>query len=280
MRWLFFDQRECYFKGRQLASFTGFDARDDILIGSTVGDLISGLAGNDQLFGMGGSDTLNGGAGRDRMDGGIGNDVYYVDNVQDRITENSGDTGDLVITRVSFTQPQNVEYMKLEDGYGALNGTGNTQHNTIYGNASNNVILGLAGNDTLDGMGGNDVINGGLGTDWLTGGAGNDTFAYASYSDSSAGHRQWDTIADLGNGADKIDLSLLDPNIRTPAYNVADTFIWRGALDYTPNVPGQARYDSAQGLLLVSNDTDITPEFAIYVGTQWTADQLLSFLIL
>ena len=67
----------------------------------------------------------------------------------------------------------------------------------LVGNAKVNLLTGGADADTLDGQAGNDTLAGGSGKDSLKGGAGADVFIY------SAGE---DTIADYGDGSDKISL--------------------------------------------------------------------------
>ena len=181
---------------------------------------LSGLDGADKLYGYGGDDTLDGGAGNDTLDGGLGvdamagglgADIYYIDDVNDQVTEASGDSlaKDLVYSSVSISSLfPNVENITLI-GSADLNATGNDLDNTIYGNRGNNYLSGGRGNDTirgynrldknnyqatagdntlaaindnstsgddtLDGGDGDDLLQGGDGNDYLIGGAGNDT---------------------------------------------------------------------------------------------------------
>jgi Ca2+-binding RTX toxin-like protein len=80
---------------------------------------------------------------------------------------------------------------------------------TIVGNRSMNQLFGLGGRDAIAGGGGADMIVGGRGSDTLAGGMGADIFVYAVAADSTVAAP--DTIADFGQGGDRIDLSGLIP---------------------------------------------------------------------
>ena len=137
------------------------------LNGGDGNDVLNGGVGNDVLNGGAGNDILNGGTGADVMAGGTGNDVYYVDNVNDTVTENPNEGTDTVKTTLSaYTLGPNVENLTFI-GTGSFAGTGN---------ALNNTIVGSTGNDTLNGGAGNDTLNGGAGADTMAGGPGNDTY--------------------------------------------------------------------------------------------------------
>jgi Ca2+-binding RTX toxin-like protein len=98
----------------------------------------------------------------------------------------------------------------------------------IYGTAASNVLNGWNNNDFLVGFSGNDTLNGGFGNDELVGGAGKDqliggpggsgadTFTCTALSDSGITAGTRDLIADFEAGIDKIDLSLIDANTKTP----------------------------------------------------------------
>ena len=169
------------------------NALDNSITGNVGNNTVYGYAGNDALSTGAGIDYLNGGDGNDTLDGGIGadsmigangNDVYVVDNVGDKINEYySGGLGgvDSVQSSVTFTLGTDIENLSLTGG-DAINGTGNTLKNFIWGNAGANTLFGMDGSDTLDA---------GAGADTLYGGAGNDLFVF------EAGEANGDILADF-----------------------------------------------------------------------------------
>ena len=165
---------------------------------------MQGTAKNDILdatkAGGTGDDTLDGLKGIDTMIGGDGNDVYYVDNIKDTITEedqsksNAGDDDIVHSIAASYILPANVEHLII-DGKAKGNAIGNVLDNKQIGNLAVNILSGLAGDDTLDGGSGNDT---------LTGGDGNDTFVFFQ---GIKGNKNIDTVKDFVHGQDKIYLS-------------------------------------------------------------------------
>lgn len=125
--------------------------------GTTADDLLTSGAGND---------TLDGWIGADTMKGGAGDDVYYVDNARDVVSEWANGGKDTVYSTVSHTLADNVEDLFLI-GAGNLQGTGNALNNRLVGNA---------GANTLDGRGS-------TAGDTMVGGAGNDTYIVNSAKD-------------------------------------------------------------------------------------------------
>jgi Ca2+-binding RTX toxin-like protein len=157
--------------------------------GNDQANVITGNTAANQLNGGAGNDILNGGSGVDTLIGGLGNDSYFVENGSDAVIELLNEGTDNVSSSVTYTLLPNVENLTLT-GSSVINGTGNSQANSIIGNAANNILNGGAGNDTLDGKTGNNV---------LTGGTGNDAFKF-----TILGHI--DTITDYNVVNDTIQL--------------------------------------------------------------------------
>src|SRR4029453_5154452 len=102
-----------------------------------------GTGANDNLVGTNDDDTLNGLVGADTMAGGDGNDLYFVDQAGDGVTE-LAEKGfyDPVVTTVSTTLAANAEVLELVGG--ALNGNGNKQENLLLGNSFDKILDGGA----------------------------------------------------------------------------------------------------------------------------------------
>ena len=169
-------------KGNRFNNVINGNSGNNILDGEAGNDTLYGWAGNDTLYGGTGNDILDGGTGYDRMQGGAGNDIYYVDNAGDVVTESVNAGMDTVNSSISYTLGSNIENLTLT-GTAALNGTGNSLDNILTGNSGGNNLNGGSGNDSLYGGGGNDTLYGGLGNDLLYGGSGNDIFVYGGGND-------------------------------------------------------------------------------------------------
>ena len=200
----------------------GGDDRD-YLYGGSGNDVLQGGEGNDLLDGGYGNDTLDGGSGADSMSGGYGDDIYYVDNVNDSVTEGWFEGTDTIYSSVSYTAPTNVENLALT-GSNNIFGIGNYGNNTLTGNSGHNRLSGEDGNDTLYGMSGDDTLSGGNGYDYLNGGDGDDYIAGGLGSDTIVTGTGRDTVAftasDIRDGStdrltdfnpymDKLDLSAM-----------------------------------------------------------------------
>jgi Ca2+-binding RTX toxin-like protein len=119
---------------------------------------------NESFYGYEGNDYIDGGLGADRMFGGAGHDTYIVDNAGDAVFEDADEGFDTVRVSFSYTIPLNVERLELT-GTAAINATGSSLDDRLYGNASSNILWGGAGNDILNGQGGTDTAIGGTGND-------------------------------------------------------------------------------------------------------------------
>lgn len=217
--------------GRGSDTLYGMDGNDllmggddrDYLYGGSGNDVLQGGEGNDLLDGGYGNDTLDGGSGADSMSGGYGDDIYYVDNVNDTVTEGWFEGTDTIYSSVSYTAPTNVENLTLT-GSNNIFGIGNYGNNTLTGNSGHNRLSGEDGNDTLYGMSGDDTLSGGNGYDYLNGGDGDDYIAGGLGSDTIVTGAGRDTVAftasDIRDGStdrltdfnpymDKLDLSAM-----------------------------------------------------------------------
>jgi Ca2+-binding RTX toxin-like protein len=142
--------------------------------------------------------------GADNMLGGQGDDLYYIDNMGDVVTELANEGIDSVSSSISYTLTADVERLFLTDM--AVDGEGNQLANVIYGNALNNKLLGDAGNDILQGQVGNDTLQGGIGDDVLYGGLGNDELRGEQGNDLLVGGLGDDVyIFGMGDGKDTFD---------------------------------------------------------------------------
>ena len=183
------------------ASIITLAAKATAAAAATAGSLlVLGTSGADTLTGTIGDDTIDGGAGADRMSGGAGNDVYIVDNADDKVVESIDGGIDEVRTNLtSYTLGANVETLRF-GGTGAFTGSGNVLDNLIVGGAGDDTLTGNGGNDTLLGGGGDDLLRGGVGADRMAGGTGNDSYFVDDIGDQ--------VIENGGEGNDTVTASI------------------------------------------------------------------------
>jgi Ca2+-binding RTX toxin-like protein len=116
---------------------------NNVIIGNGLANVLTGAGGNDTLQGLGGSDT------------------YYIDGLGDIVTEAAGGGTDRIISSGSYAlvAGSEIETLQTTDAAGttAINFTGNSFNQTIFGNSGGNVLTGGGGLDTLRGLGGNDT---------------------------------------------------------------------------------------------------------------------------
>jgi Ca2+-binding RTX toxin-like protein len=159
----------------------------NVLIGMGADDTLHGHGDNDTLIGDEGTDWLVGGAGADNMYGGLGDDVYFVDDYGDRITEAGGQGADRVRISISWwTLPEGVDVESVE----AIDPTATTDL-VLVANSSGNVVI---GND------GDNYLFGGGGVDEMRGRAGDDTYWVENVADSVA--------EGSGQGSDEVRTSV------------------------------------------------------------------------
>ncbi|WP_419899852.1 calcium-binding protein [Roseomonas sp. USHLN139] len=174
------------------------DARIDGT-GNSLSNVLIGNRAANTLYGLGGNDVIDGGFGADTMHGGTGNDIYYVDNLMDRVIEAAGEGTDSVRSSVDFSLSDHVENLTLTGT--AQTGFGNALDNTLRAESAVSVppwvqaalfLYGLDGDDRLEGSATlATLLDGGTGADVMIGGSGNDTY----YVDNIG-----DRVVENGNG--------------------------------------------------------------------------------
>jgi Ca2+-binding RTX toxin-like protein len=174
----------------------------------------TGNAPANMLTGSDSMDILDGKAGADTMVGGKGNDIYYVDNVGDVVTEKDGEGDDRVYTAVNYTLGSTLERLYLQG-----------DAHIGQGNAAANEMIGTDGADQLYGMDGDDylayapsLLVRNASVDTLVGGKGNDRYV-AQPTDviiekAGEGIDEVDALADytLGNNLENLVLIALSDN--------------------------------------------------------------------
>lgn len=192
------------------------------LFGNSLANLLSGNAANN---------LIDGGGGADQMAAGLGDDTYVVDSQADlvRETENSGN--DQVNSLVSYNLPANIEQLNLI-GSGAINGTGNTLRNRIFGGSGANVLDGGSG-----------------GRDQLTGLAGADRFRFSSLP-KRFNNRAADRLLDVTpSQGDRIQISRSAFGLATTSPSLT-TVTTRAAAARALASPALFVYNRSSGALL------------------------------
>lgn len=146
-----------------------FGAGDQVITGTSNGDVIEAGAGDDTIQGGLGDDRIQGGSGNDIIDGGDGIDT--VDFTQA--------TGNWTVNLSVGTASNGVEVDSIT---GFENVIGSNGNDSITGDAENNRLEGGSGNDQLNGGAGDDILIGGAGVDHYDGGDGIDTVDYSGRS--------------------------------------------------------------------------------------------------
>ena len=198
--------------GQDIENLTAIGSARVNIVGN---ELNNTLIGNDNV------NALNGSKGADIMIGGGGNDLYYVDNTGDIVTELAGGGTDTIRASITYTLGDHQERLQLV-GSQQVNAIGNALDNVLQGNARSNVIIGMGGRDLM------------------TGGAGADRFDFRYVTDSP--FAAYDRITDLED-EDVINLSSIDANTNVAgnqAFVLVDAFTGHaGQLTMTWNATGQ-----------------------------------------
>ncbi|HSV72022.1 MAG TPA: Calx-beta domain-containing protein, partial [Methylibium sp.] len=127
----------------------------------------TGNAGANRLTGNAGANILDGGLAADTMAGAAGNDLYFVDDLGDVLTELAAGGIDTVRSTLAWTLGAQLENLELL-GSADLNATGNGLANRLTGNAGANTLNGADGVDTMLGGAGDDTYYANLSSDIVT----------------------------------------------------------------------------------------------------------------
>ena len=172
---------------------------DDLIAGTSNGEIIKAGAGNDEVIGGGGDDELYGEAGDDYLYAGSGNDFVDAGEGDDLIIGGTGAGNDQYVggtgqDTVSYTSAMAAIQVDLLQHVASSLGSEDAGIGTDTISGIENVVAGrfndyIVGDDTdnvIDTGQGNDTILPGAGSDEIDGGAGWDTVRYednqASYS--------------------------------------------------------------------------------------------------
>ncbi len=221
---------------------------ENLTLTGTAGISGTGNSLNNILIGNDAANTLNGGIGTDTLKGGAANDIYVTDGA-DTITEGANAGTDTVQSSATYTLGANLENLTLT-GSTAIDGTGNSQNNSLIGNGMAN------------------ILNGGRGMDRLTGGAGNDSFLFSSVTESGISATSSEVITDFVRGQDKINLSAIDAFTGSV---LNDSFVWRGTSAFSDAANGEVRFQKVDNagltndytMVWIDNDADAGVEMAI-----------------
>jgi Ca2+-binding RTX toxin-like protein len=175
---------------------------NDDIYGGDGNDFVRAEAGDDLIDGGNGNDVLDGGIGVDTMIGGAGDDIFYIHDAGDVVTEAAKEGHDLVISTLSHTLDAAFEDLRLVEGSKATDAIGNAADNTLTGNANDNLIVGGDGIDDIVANGGDDTVTGDAGNDTLFGNDGDDDLSGGADND----HLWGGTGDDLLSGSDGIDM--------------------------------------------------------------------------
>jgi len=176
---------------------------DDIIAGTGGDDYLVGGTGNDTVSGGAGDDVVAGGEGDDVVSGGEGDDVVVGGDIDQGVTLNVSEDGDVTLTTTTTVTDENgetVEVTTTTEADDAVIGAGN---DTLYGDEGEDILIGGAGNDYLDGGDSDDILVGGTGDDTIVGGAGDDRAFGGEGADTISGGEGADYVSG-GEGDDSL----------------------------------------------------------------------------
>jgi Ca2+-binding RTX toxin-like protein len=168
--------------------------------GNGLADMIIANAGGDVLTAISTTAATT-------LVGGAGNDLFIVNNTNDKVSVGTSQGSDTIQSSATYTLPANVDTLVLT-GTTTMVGAGNNDtSNTLYGSDGAHTLIAGTGSDTL-------IAGSGAGVASLVGGAGNDLFIVKHGNDTvsvGAVHGN-DTIQSLVNytlptGVDTLILS-------------------------------------------------------------------------
>lgn len=183
---------------------------NDILRGNSAGHVMRGFGGNDIIEGRGGADTI---------EGGFGNDTASYE------SSSAGVTVNLQTGAASGGDAAGDRLNSIENLTGSIHRdilTGDTGDNRIQGGRGNDDVIGGDGNDTLDGGADQDIIIGGRGKDIMAGGEGGDVFKFNAVTEMGTTAATRDVITDFNVFLDTIDLTAIDADSTTKAFDRFD----------------------------------------------------------
>ena len=176
-----------------VATITGTNGSDDIIVSGNGNTSISGGDGHDWIEGGGGDDSISGGRGNDALGGNAGNDNIRGDDGDDDLWGDFGnDTLSGGLGNDSVHGGEGDDHISGGDGDDTLDG--GAGHDTISAGQGNDDIWGSAGDDSISGDDGDDEISAGHGNDTVSGGGQNDIIYGGDGNDSIDGGSGRDTI--------------------------------------------------------------------------------------
>ncbi len=202
-----------------LANITGTNG-PETLYDTGAADRIYGLGDDTLLQGYDGQDQLFGDSGADlRLMGGSGDDV---------VIERSGKGTDLVRAEVDYTLPDDpttgfVENLRLQGGFGNIDGGGNDLDNVVEGNSGDNRLFGRQGDDRIEGGEDKLVFETGLevGTfDYIAGQA----FSASGHSEARFAGAGLVEVDQDGNGSSDVSFQLAGMSLAGQI--TATDFLW------------------------------------------------------